>query len=143
MNDTSLPYQLHKLVHLMDRRADETLLRRYGLTYRRGYFLLMLGRLQPTSQRRLATSLGYQPASVSVMLRELKDAGYVEIKVDPLHQKRHIASLTSTGERIVKDATTYLDAEFEHIIEAAQLNKARFIDDVEKIYNALGDKKEG
>lgn len=141
MND-SLATLLHKIVTILDRNADSYLRQNFNITYQRAYFLFTIKRLGVTSQRTLAKELGYSPASVSTMLAELVKTGYVAIKQDPSHGRRHLVSLTPRGDKEVSQGQRELDDSFNQMLSAIGFDVREYTTLTQKLYKALQQKGE-
>src|SRR5689334_3338385 len=100
----SIPYQLHRLVALLDRGADKILQTHLGIAYNRGLFLVVLEEHGPLTQHELAVRLGYTDPAVSTMLLELVKDDLITIQVNPEHKRKRIVALSPKGAETVTAA---------------------------------------
>ena len=118
----SSSYRLHRLVAILDRRADQILRSELGISYKRCLFLVVLEEQGPMTQHELAVCLGYTDPAVSAMLVELTQSGYVIVDASQEHKRKRIVSLNSEGARTVAVACTILEDRFSNLMDAAGVN---------------------
>jgi len=136
----SIPELLHKLVHTLDRLADEILQKEYDISYKRAYFLYALQNLGPATQHQLASELGYSDASVSTMLAELSKDGYVVITPSPNHGRKNVVSLTRYGLVMVSKGRALLETRFNELMHRAAIDSQPYYEQTKQIYDAITEK---
>jgi DNA-binding MarR family transcriptional regulator len=136
----SAGHLLHALVHKMDQAADALLREYLHISYRRAYVLFTIQRLGAPSQIELANALGYSRASVTTMLSNLSDLGYVKISSHPTHGKKQIVTLALEGSRIVAATVKLLDREFSKVFADACVNEEEYRDLTKRLYAAISTK---
>lgn len=130
-------YKLHKLVFSLDREARKIVKKHVGVSYKRVVFLIILDSNQPLTQHELADVLGYSDAAVSLMLAELKEAGYVTVTPSTDHGRKRIVNLTRAGEAIAKKASAILDEKFAQLGEIAGVDLKEYAHATERLCQAL------
>jgi DNA-binding MarR family transcriptional regulator len=138
----SLATSLHKLVHEMDRAANRLLIKEFGISYKRAYFLLVLQQYGTVTQHELAIALGFSDPSVSIMLLELTKAGYLTVTPSAKHGRKRLVTLTPQGETLITAGLEFMDTHFSRVVETAQINAEIYQAFTEKLYKALISKKE-
>lgn len=134
---SSVASLLHKLVHAMDRSATQVLQERFGITYKRAYFLLTLQNIGTASQHQLATTLGYSDASVSTMLTELSKAGFVTVDASPSHGRKKVVRLTKLGDSLVTEGRKLLDSSFNDLMNDEHVNISDYQEQTQRLYLGL------
>ena len=140
--DRSTAHLLHSLVYAMDQAADAILRDKFGLSYKRARFLLVLKQLGTVSQHELATTLGYSDPSVSVMLGELEKTGYVAVVPSTTHGRKRLVSLTSVGYGLVTEGEHLLDAHFDKLIADSGIDITSYTRQTKKLYEAVALKQQ-
>ena len=139
--DTSLATSLHKLVHEMDRAANKLLIKEFGISYKRAYFLLVLQQYGTVTQHELAIALGFSDPSVSVMLLELTKAEYVTVTPSAKHGRKRLVTLTPKGEKLITAGLEFTDSHFSQVVEKAQIDAEVYKAFTEKLYKTLISKE--
>ena len=106
---TSTAFKLHQATLLIDRVADEYLVRQHGIHYAPFLVLLMARVLGPTNQQAIAASLAVSRASVTQRVGQLVLAGLLEVRPDPADARANIVLLTDTGLATVDTAWAGLE----------------------------------
>jgi DNA-binding MarR family transcriptional regulator len=75
-----------------------------GLSPRQFHLLGLLHDRGPTAQRELGTLLGVDPSILVGLLNPLEADGYLSRERNPTDRRRHVVSLTRTGERRLEGA---------------------------------------
>jgi DNA-binding MarR family transcriptional regulator len=134
MNSTS--FKLHQLVFALDRSADRLLREKFGISHKRGLFLVVLqgGRM---TQHELATALGYTDPAVSAMLVPLAKDGYVVVEVSPDHKRKRLVSVTARGRRLAIRARAFMDETFEDLLKRAGVESRLYGELTERIFHQL------
>lgn len=112
-----LSYQLHVLTARMDRAADRILRVEQQVSYRRFLALLLVGKLEVTTQRALAEALGVSEPSVSRMTSVLSEAGLLDATTDPAGGNRRQLTLTPAGEELVERCRAVLEHRFADLVQ--------------------------
>lgn len=107
---SSTAFKLHQATLLIDRSADEYLVRNHGIRYA-PFLVLLMARVMPEpSQRAIAESLGVSRASITQRVGALVDDGLLEVTPDPRDSRANVVRLTAKGRALVDTAWTGLDA---------------------------------
>ena len=138
---TSLATSLHMLVHEMDRAANKLLIKEFGISYKRAYFLLVLQQHGTVTQHELAVALGISDPSVSVMLLELTKAGYVTVTPSARHGRKRLVTLTPKGKTLITAGLKFMDKHFSRVVDDAQIDAEIYKAATEKLYRILISKE--
>lgn len=132
----TLAHDLHRLVVLMDRRADTLLAAAVdGLTYRRYLTMLHIDHLDGPTQRDLAGRLGTTEPSVSRMVAGLQRDELVS--VTRVGGNRRELRLTPEGERLLAAGRLVLEDSFDALVRAQQIDADTFAAGVRALVAAL------
>lgn len=101
---SSTAFKLHQATHLVDRLADEYLVREHGIHYAPFLVLLMARVLGRPSQQSIAGALGVSRASVTQRVGALVDRGLLQVGPDPADARANIVELTPAGTTLVEIA---------------------------------------
>jgi DNA-binding MarR family transcriptional regulator len=129
----NLTYNLHKLIWDMDNEANRMLKAKFDITFSKFYVMVVLASLQPTTQARLASTLGQSTAAVSNSLGILEKEKFVTIVANPSHRRKNQVTLTKSGQKIVEAASSYLEEEFTSAIASAGIDITRYALDTHKL----------
>lgn len=113
----STAFKLHRATVLIDRIADEYLLREHGIRYAPFLVLMIVGLLAPTSQQAIAANLAVSRASVTQRLGGLVADGLVAVTTDPEDSRANRVSLTPAGSAKLDAAWRGLEAKNDGIDE--------------------------
>src|SRR4051812_41085394 len=139
---TSPSHRLHKMVAYLDKTAGRLVQSKFGISYNRTLFLVILQSEEPLTQHGLATALGYSDAAVSLMVTELIASGYVDISIDSKYGRKRIVKLTPDGSSLATKIRTYLDSEFETLLTKAGVDIVEYDKLNEKIYKCIREKED-
>lgn len=114
MKDASIFIILHQIEHMSKYQAMKQM-ECYGLKPGQAGILFILSCEGTLSQKEIAQKMGYTPPSVTVALRKLEMAGYVEKEPDEYDQRIVRIRLTEEGQRRV-DGMKNLMEEMENIL---------------------------
>lgn len=113
--ERNIGYKLHKLVHLLDNRADQLLEENHGIRFSQFLVLKTISRLENSSQRDISTCLDLTPAAISRHIDVLRAHGYVSRHTSPISRREHVISLTPKGEQILGKAAHLLGGEIQNL----------------------------
>jgi len=100
---------LHQATLLIDRLADEYLVRVHAIHYAPFLVLLMIRVLGEPSQRAIAANLGVSRASITQRVSVLAHRGLVSVNPDPTDARAHVIALTPSGATLVDTAWAGLE----------------------------------
>lgn len=106
----STAFKLHRATVLVDRVADDYLVREHGMHYAAFVILLMARVLGDTNQTAIAENLAVSRASVTQRVSALAERGLLAVSPDPSDSRANVVRLTSEGERAFDRAWTGLEA---------------------------------
>ena len=106
----STAFKLHRATVLVDRVADDYLVREHGMHYAAIVILLMARVLGDTNQTAIAENLAVSRASVTQRVSALAERGLLAVSPDPSDSRANVVRLTSEGERAFDRAWTGLEA---------------------------------
>src|SRR5258706_1821668 len=135
--DTPLAYLLGKLMFEIDRAADQLLQTHVGISYRRFFFLTVLGHCGTVTQHELAVALGYSDPAVSTMLVELAKDGYVQTTKSATQGRKRLVTITPQGNELVAQARQVLDAHFDQLLGIAGVDAQQLRELTERLHQAL------
>lgn len=95
--DDGLSDLLHRVVSLLSEVARQHIGPDGDLTYSRLRLLGALEDIEPTTQHRLAQTVGVSDPAISRALQPLEQEGLVRITRDPAHARRRLVELTDAG----------------------------------------------
>lgn len=101
---TSTAFKLHQATHLVDRLADEYLVREHGIHYAPFLVLLMARLAGASNQQAIAQALGVSRASVTQRVGALVDRGLLRVRPDPSDARANLVELTPEGTELVETA---------------------------------------
>lgn len=139
--ELSPSHLLHKLALDMDRAADKLLQKHLSISYARFHFLLVLSGSGEMSQHAMALALGYSDPAVSNMINEISKDNLVQVKVDPLHRRRRLVTITGKGEAIVAKSMELLDQCFSDVAREAEVDETEYAALTERLITALSKKQ--
>ena len=100
----STAFKLHQATLLVDRLADEYLVREHGIHYAPFLVLLMTRMLDQPSQQSIAGALGVSRASITQRVGALVERGLLQVAPDPADARANVVELTSAGSTLVEIA---------------------------------------
>ncbi|MGG7508834.1 MarR family winged helix-turn-helix transcriptional regulator [Plantibacter sp. YIM 135249] len=101
----------------------------------------IIGTIEETpgmTQRQLADSVGLSEAAMSRALQALRDAGCVEIVIDPAHARRRLVTATSDGLKLFHDSGTATSAELRDWLIREGFPYERYLADSQRLAELLG-----
>ena len=101
---TSTAFKLHQATLLVDRLADEYLVREHGIHYAPFLVLLMTRLLDRPSQQGIAGALGVSRASITQRVGALVERGLLRVDPDPADARANVVELTAAGITLVEIA---------------------------------------
>ncbi|HTK10886.1 MAG TPA: MarR family winged helix-turn-helix transcriptional regulator [Ktedonobacteraceae bacterium] len=130
-------YLLGRLIFEIDRAADQLLQAQVGISYKRATFLIVLQHGGTVTQHELAVALGYSDPAVSMMLVELAKDDYIQITKSPEHGRKRLVTITAKGSEVMAQARQLLDAHFDQLMEAADVDVQLYCELTERLHQAL------
>ncbi|MGL5927807.1 MAG: MarR family winged helix-turn-helix transcriptional regulator [Dermatophilaceae bacterium] len=131
-----LAHDLHRLVALMDRRAESLLAEAgTGLTFRRFLTLVHVAELDGPTQRDLATGMGSTEAATSRMVAGLAREGLLQVR--PAGGNRRELRLTTDGSARLRLAGEVLGDRFTALVRGQGLDPGELHATVRKLVTAL------
>lgn len=121
---------LHKLVFIIDRHADQMLLKSKQATFSQFLLLSAIAQCPGFSQQKIATFLNVTPAAVSRQIDSLVAAGCVVRAEDPKSRRAHTVSLTAKGKKrreTMRSLLTRAFAERMKVVSETELHSANGI----------------
>lgn len=103
--DNKRAHQLNQAIRLLSlrhRARATTLLAQLGLFPGQEALLLELDRTGPMIQARLSSALGCEPPSVTVMIRKLEAAGYLDRCPSPTDRRASVVALSTAGRAVTE-----------------------------------------
>lgn len=101
----------------------------------------IIGTIEETpgmTQRQLADSVGLSEAAMSRALQALRDAGCVEIVVDPAHARRRLVTATPVGLQLFHASGTATSAELREWLVREGFPYERYLADSQRLAELLG-----
>lgn len=111
---SSLAYDLHVLVRVLDRSA-EVRLAPFGISYARYLAMVIVSDHPGLTQRDLAGALGQSEPTASRTAGALADAGLLEITRTPGGGNRRVLALTDPGRDLLERASEALGPAFDGV----------------------------
>lgn len=105
----STAFKLHQATLLVDRVADEYLMREHGIHYAPFLVLLMVRVLGEPSQQQIAGNLGVSRASVTQRVAALTERALLEVGKHPTDARTNLVTLTASGAALVEQAWAGLE----------------------------------
>lgn len=136
---SDLSFELHALTARMDRAADRTLRKEFGVSYRRFLVLFMVGELGAGTQRALAERLEISEPSMSRMTGVLADAGLLDVDADPAGGHRRRLRLSADGQKVMEQCRNRLAARFAEVVERSGVPAAAYARHTRRLLDALDD----
>jgi DNA-binding MarR family transcriptional regulator len=93
-------FKLHRATVLVDRVADDYLLREHGIRYSAFVVLLMARVLGDTSQTAIADNLAVSRASITQRVTALVERGLLAVAPDETDSRANIVRLTAAGDQL-------------------------------------------
>lgn len=112
---STLAYDLHVLVRVLDRSAEERLAP-FGLSYQRYLALVIIDAAGGLTQRDLASALGQTEATASRTSAALSEAGLLAVSRTPGNGNRRSLTLTDAGEDLLARASERLGSDFDTVV---------------------------
>jgi DNA-binding MarR family transcriptional regulator len=120
----STAFKLHRATVLVDRIADDYLVREHGIHYSAFVVLLMTRVLGETSQTAIAENLAVSRASITQRVSALTDRGLLAVTTDPKDSRANLVTLTAAGAALFDRAWRGLETHqsgLEHGVDEAAL----------------------
>lgn len=114
---TDTIYLLQHVANVLERQSDQVLSERLGIGMAQYRIMVLLQETPEIEQRRLADSLGQTEASISRQMKLLLERGMVVSVVDPHERRRHVAALTTKGQKIAHAAREVLQQYHEPVAD--------------------------
>ena len=105
----STAFKLHRATVLIDRVADDYLVREHGIRYSHFVVLLMVRVLGETNQQAIAANLAVSRASITQRVATLVDRGLLDVAVDPQDARANVVRFTPAGAALVEGAWAGLE----------------------------------
>lgn len=106
----STAFKLHRATVLIDRIADEYLVREHGIHYSAFVVLLMTSVLGEPSQTAIAENLAVSRASITQRVTGLVERGLIAVRTDPADSRAKLVRLTEDGQARFERAWSGLEA---------------------------------
>ncbi len=106
----STAFKLHRATVLIDRIADEYLVREHGIHYSAFVVLLMTSVLGEPSQTAIAANLAVSRASITQRVTGLVERGLIAVRADPADSRAKLVRLTEGGQALFARAWSGLEA---------------------------------
>ncbi|MCU1439114.1 MAG: hypothetical protein JWP85_111 [Rhodoglobus sp.] len=105
----STAFKLHRATVLIDRVADDYLVREHGIHYSHFAVLLMVRVLGHTSQQAIAANLAVSRASITQRVSALVERGLLAVAPDPDDARANVVRFTARGSALVDSAWVGLE----------------------------------
>jgi DNA-binding MarR family transcriptional regulator len=135
--NTSPAYLIGRFMFELDRAADQLLQTQVGISYKRALFLIVLQHCGTVTQHELAVALGYSDPAVSTMLVELAKEGYIQTTKSPDHGRKRLVTITLKGNEVVAQGRRLLDAHFDQLMVAADVDAQHYCELTERLHQTL------
>ena len=132
-----LSTQINHLVQGMNKAADRYIQERSDLTFSRFQLLATLLYIGESTQHGLAQRMGVSDTIISRIVHELSAQGYLEIRKDPNHGRRHILGITEHGTQTVQRLGEILERSFMEIVSSEAEDPEQFERDINNILKYL------
>lgn len=119
-------FELHHLVQLLDKYADNYLSATFSVSYSRFLVLLAVHTHTLATQHQIASYIGVGDAVVSRMLGPLQKQGLLEVVQDAAHAKKNNVALTKKGKNLVEKASKQLEADFLLLAQTSGVDTSSF-----------------
>ena len=139
--DKYLSFELHHLVQLLDKYADNYLSAAFSVSYSRFLVLLAVYAHKSATQHQIANYVGIGDAVVSRMLGPLQEQGLLKVVQDARHAKKNNVVLTPKGSRLVEKASKQLESDFLELVSTSGVDSTRFGSDIASMNIVLQSKK--
>jgi DNA-binding MarR family transcriptional regulator len=106
----STAFKLHRATVLIDRVADDYLVREHGIRYSAFVVLLMARVLGEASQTAIAENLAVSRASITQRIAALVERGLVDVRQAPTDSRANVVRLTAAGQHLFDSAWRGLEA---------------------------------
>lgn len=114
IHSNEITYKLHKLIFLMDKRADKTLQEKLDLTFSQFRILIAIDH-QTVCQKDIANYWDMTEAAVSRQVDIMVEAGLIDKEENEENRRRFLLKLSDKGKKNLKDATELIDSAYEKI----------------------------
>lgn len=131
-----LAYELHDLVFTLDRDA-ETLLKPYGLTYRRYVALVIIGEHPGLTGRDLAGGLSVTEAATSGIVKKLLTQGLIRNLADVGSGHVRRLDVTDTGRDLQETCARLLGSSFDDNVRRLGIDPADLAATVRAIHDEV------
>lgn len=128
-----LTTQLHQIVWLMDRYADQWLKEKHGISFSKFHTLITLQSIAPANQKELARCLSYSDAAVSRMVKILPEYIAVASGVG----RRRILTLTPKGKVLARSCAESLEKMFCKTVANSKVSVKNYHTQTSKIRQVL------
>ena len=135
--DDGLSDLLHRVVALLGDVARQHMSPDGDLTYSRLRLLGALEDIEPTTQHRLAQTLGVSDPAISRSLQPLEQDGLVRITTDPQHARRRLVELTDAGRAAYHASGKPLAEEFRSALVEQGFPYDRYLADTQRLAEIL------
>jgi DNA-binding MarR family transcriptional regulator len=105
----STAFKLHRATVLIDRLADDFLVREHGIHYSQFAVLLMVRVLGEPSQRSIAANLSVSRASITQRVTALVERGLLAVAPDPQDARANVVRFTPSGSALTERAWAGLE----------------------------------
>jgi DNA-binding MarR family transcriptional regulator len=106
---SSTAFKLHRATVLIDRVADDFLVREHGIHYSQFAVLLMVRVLGDPSQRAIAANLAVSRASITQRVTALVERGLLAVAPDPEDARANVVRFTAQGAALTERAWAGLE----------------------------------
>ena len=114
IHSRDITYNLHKVVFLLDKIADEVLEDKLGVTFSLFKILIAIDH-KTMSQREIADYWDMTEAAVSRQIELLLDKKLVEREENPDNRRQHVLKLSQTGRKMYDKGFKVLDEKTEEV----------------------------
>jgi DNA-binding MarR family transcriptional regulator len=102
-------FLLHKLMFIMDKRADENLQACCDLSYSQFLILMMIVKCQLPTQKIVSNNLNLTEAAVSKQIETLHQKGFVQRTINSHNRRENILQLTNLGQEKFQKSWSVLE----------------------------------
>lgn len=114
---SALPYYLHRLSSILQRKSDEALQRELEIGFSQAKLMIIASKHPRCEQREMAHHLGQTEASISRQLKIMQDAKLVSVERDKKDNRRRHIKLTAHGEKTLAKAKKVLEAQHSEALK--------------------------
>ena len=114
IHSRDITYNLHKVVFLLDKIADEILEEKLGMTFSQFKILIAIDH-KTMSQREIADYWDMTEAAVSRQIELLLDKKLVELEENPDNRRQHVLKLSQAGREMYDKGFKVLDEKTEEV----------------------------